>query len=1107
MLKRFTAFISAVAVATVSFASLAFADDKTKEAYAILGDKVQSYGLDAKSGPDNNYPYKVVEKDGKKGWYMTASRNKNSAVYVDLDRNFAYNISDYSSYEVTVEYFDEGNGHFRIIYDGMNTPWKDSADRLSYEIQKSEIVKLDNTNTWTSHTFILENPKFKNGYNNADFAVTLHEEAMGISLAGVTFGKISVRPADTKSLVQSKMSTGAVGNNFFSGESVKVNLDIYNLSGETQKVTAEFVSYDYSGNQAYTGSCEVEISKKGKVRETLEFTPDKFSIYTAYMTITGEGIYSTSKMEYAYIKATEKNNPRLGVNNHMYRIMTRNPDKLIPIMDKTGFYGNREGIWWQYYEAKKGEYILPDRATHTHNLMETHNIDQMLILQSGNSLYGKGLPVGEEYEAAFIEYVRALVTELKGQVDCYELLNEVSSTQQEGADAKWYVRLAKTTYKVIKEIDPDIKVVIACTAGTPLDWIKEVAEGTKGCFDEFSIHPYGMKTSPEVSGRYSAILSVREILDACGAEGIPINVSEMGWSTGWVDFEHQAAFNTQIYAISSEPELGVSTTYLYDFQDDGYMPEDQENNFGLIRTWDTVDTPYLAKPSLLSLSFLNHTLANAEFVDSRIDDRYSIYRYKSDEGEDVILMWAKGENDYVTMSLGNDDVKVYDMYGNECDIWRKDGKYSFCLDYRPVYLIGNFDDFEISDAIFDISETIFEMPYDDTAEITVVKSIDEEAQVELIIPEDAPVTMVENTGFVGNKATIRFNAKGIVGKSDTIRLVIKSKDGKVFIDEEIIVKYSDKLSVNFYTELYGDGNLNRWVGVINIKNHNHEDAVSGTIKFNAPEEFLKKMKDIKIDKIEPGEEKKIVFNMPEVKYCGSYFVNIDFLEDNGYKQNFELYTDCCVALYAEDKPVIDGVVSRDEWKNDIHLMILEGREYVDKPNIGTYDGNEDLSADVIFEWDEENLYMLAKVTDDIFHVESVGSGIWKDDSIQIGLSYGGIANPDLDLFTEIGFALTSDGPLIQRYSNEEGATGITEKGQVAITRVGTTTTYEVCMPWSELIIDNTVLAGGSAVRFNMIVNDNDGNGRWGWIEYGEGIGLEKDGSLFGRIRLLDDRKN
>ena len=62
------------------------------------------------------------------------------------------------------------------------------------------------------------------------------------------------------------------------------------------------------------------------------------------------------------------------------------------------------------------------------------------------------------------------------------------------------------------------------------------------------------------------------------------------------------------------------------------------------------------------------------------------------------------------------------------------------------------------------------------------------------------------------------------------------------------------------------------------------------------------------------------------------------------------------------------------------------------------------------------------------------------------------------------------------------------------------------MPWRELIKDGAEIKANSVVRFNMIVNDNDGAERWGWIEYAQGIGVEKDGSLFGRMNLIDDRE-
>ena len=72
-------------------------------------------------------------------------------------------------------------------------------------------------------------------------------------------------------------------------------------------------------------------------------------------------------------------------------------------------------------------------------------------------------------------------------------------------------------------------------------------------------------------------------------------------------------------------------------------------------------------------------------------------------------------------------------------------------------------------------------------------------------------------------------------------------------------------------------------------------------------------------------------------------------------------------------------------------------------------------------------------------------------------------------------------------------------------RDGTKTYYEASMPWREIIMDGVNLKAGDAVRFNMIVNDNDNVDRWGWVEYSSGIGIEKDGTKLGRMNLIDNR--
>ena len=58
--------------------------------------------------------------------------------------------------------------------------------------------------------------------------------------------------------------------------------------------------------------------------------------------------------------------------------------------------------------------------------------------------------------------------------------------------------------------------------------------------------------------------------------------------------------------------------------------------------------------------------------------------------------------------------------------------------------------------------------------------------------------------------------------------------------------------------------------------------------------------------------------------------------------------------------------------------------------------------------------------------------------------------------------------------------------------------YELALPWSKLA--PTVAADGM-LSLSMLVNDNDGGGRKGYIEWGSGIGTGKDAALFKAVRL------
>jgi len=67
----------------------------------------------------------------------------------------------------------------------------------------------------------------------------------------------------------------------------------------------------------------------------------------------------------------------------------------------------------------------------------------------------------------YLEYVRFIVNQFKGRVEYYELWNEPDAEYPlQYIEPEDYIDLAKRTIPIIKEVDPQAKVVVGCTTGT-----------------------------------------------------------------------------------------------------------------------------------------------------------------------------------------------------------------------------------------------------------------------------------------------------------------------------------------------------------------------------------------------------------------------------------------------------------------------------------------------------------------------------------------------------------------------------------------------------------------------------------------------------------------
>ena len=304
--------------------------------------------------------------------------------------------------------------------------------------------------------------------------------------------------------------------------------------------------------------------------------------------------------------------------------------------------------------------------------------------------------------------------------------------------------------------------------------------------------------------------------------------------------------------------------------------------------------------------------------------------------------------------------------------------------------------------------------------------------------------------------------------------------------------------------------ISKWNGRIKIENYLCDGAVSGKIKFRAPEEFVK-LDEIKIDSIAGGETGTAEFECPEfdVNTPGLAF-EYDFISDNGKTYSFvSKFKGLAYAGYADETIKVDGIIDDEVWKNGIVMTCEDASRIV---MIEDWKGDRDLSADFSMLWDEEYFYLYAVVTDEIFCQNETPDGLWKGDSVQFGLfndKNGDMVNGTAGtVYEEIGIALIENKPVAYRFISQTGETEVGEipvgEGfEMACVRDGDDLTYELKCKWSELFGNDYKPELGSVLGFSAVINDNDGGGRRGWMEYGSGIGMYKDVNEFVLMPMLD----
>jgi len=226
----------------------------------------------------------------------------------------------------------------------------------------------------------------------------------------------------------------------------------------------------------------------------------------------------------------------------------------------------------------------------------------------------------EEEIDAYLNNVELVVQHFKGRISSYEILNEPGYISLET-----YTNLIKRTVPVIREIDPEAKIIIGSTPG---NW-ENGFPGYVSMVDAISWHPFydNIPGDPYYQDYPQIVQGIKDLATSQGFSG-EYFADEILWRTvteegfdGGPPLSHLIAAKYYTRAIAEHRGLGLNVTINIFFQ-----------------------SPFLAP-----IHNLNDTLAGAEPIDITLslktneDANVRYYAFTLPSGDKLVTLWTNDE--------------------------------------------------------------------------------------------------------------------------------------------------------------------------------------------------------------------------------------------------------------------------------------------------------------------------------------------------------------------------------------------------------------------------------------------------------------------------------
>ena len=917
---------------------------------------------------------------------------------------------------------------------------------------------------------------------------------------------------------------------FQKGETLKFTIFGSGIAPEDAKVSYEIL--DYNGKLTDAGSV---VIKKGENSAEFTLSDKPNGAYQIIASYNGRSIVQQFLITVNKNKRRDIEDSPFALDALPYGVMNDINSSLIEdfcdLLEITGVKWIRDRIYYDPYVKKNGnkyEFTMPF-AEKTGKLLAERGMKVSMSMDNlpaelRSTGYGKKLSTNlfDVYE-----FYKQLSEKYDGAVHCWEVLNEHdlggASSGLDGADV--YASMFKAAALGVMDSETENEVYIspfgaASAADHPGRYLELLYRNDMFNYTDINNYhahttmkePYDAYYPGRSAERTPAYLEMQERLE----------VSPTNWNgeTGMtMSIPRERDYDSEEQMVQAK---FLVTSFIDDIADgadkrfffDGINFQEGGKAWGMTNRSKQYQAAYAAYGTLTAMTY---ALGEGEYINVIRDMPENVAAHAfNDGGDTVIVFYSKdkaGEKIPVKFDTGKKQAKIIDIFGNEQLAYQEDGSYELLAEDCAKYLrvSGSIDTGIISDAPIAPHRAMpdTQKKASDADRVILLQQYGEKQRNGARLG-GYKLTDDVNTVTV---AVYNFNDYEITGD-----IIGSSESGWKITpnNQKITVAPMEMKEVTFEVEPDGFKNqqdLITFYGDFNCGTTSRTTVWANSKEVVAAKPFL-----------EDGEQYVIVTlenRTNEVKTVDS----IELTANSVYKK-YE--TDEVIEAKSSKQVKIpidfadgeksmrlsakvnfaDGVVC--EFVDDVYYVIAPNRIDTTKepdmilPDDGTiqsamYYGRADLYGKIWVAADEKNFYMTLVAEDNIHSAPYTDSSAWQSDGLQFAIGQG-LPSAGIPYF-ELGMSLTKEnGAEMYCWTDLFGGNrdGVFNGASYNITRNENdkTTTYELTLPWDAIA---PVSFEDNSMAFSLLINENDGMGRTGYIEWGSGIGGTKNPGEFRTI--------